>query len=126
MSLLLKGRVVSGDKTGAYFISMYAAKMKAKLGYDPFPGTLNLELPEAPSFPTRSHFISSWTEDGKSHGAVWMYPAVMLNTRVTAVVPELTHHGSKVVEVISPYCLRTKFGLKDGDYIDLEVEEVTK
>ena len=115
MSLLLKGRVVSGDKTGAYFISKYAAKMKARLGYDPFPG-----------FPTRSNFISSWTDSGKQFGAVWMYPAVMLNTKVTVVVPELTHHGSKVVEVISQHCLRAKFHLKDGDYVEVEVEEFTR
>ncbi len=100
--------------------------MKARLGYDPFPGTLNIEVPVAPSFPTRSNFISSWTDSGKQFGAVWMYPAVMLNTKVTVVVPELTHHGSKVVEVISQHCLRAKFHLKDGDYVEVEVEEFTR
>jgi len=126
MSLLLKGRLVSGDKTGAYFISKYASRIKAKLGYDPFPGTLNVEVAFPPKFPTRSHFVSSWTEGGKQYGAVWMYPAMMLNSKVTVVVPELTHHGSKIVEVVSPYCLRSKFRLKDGDYVDLEVDEVTR
>ena len=126
MSLVLKGRVLSGDKTGAYFISKYASRVKSRLGYDPFPGTLNIEVSFPPRFPARSNFISSWTESGKSYGAVWMYPAVMLNTPVTVVVPELTHHGSKIVELVSPYCLRSKLHLKDGDYVEIEVNEVEK
>lgn len=127
MSLILKGRVVSGDKTGAYFISRYADRIKSKLGYDPFPGTLNIELNHAPRrFPSRSHFISSWTEGGKNFGAVWIYPAVMLNTRVYVVVPEMTSHANNIVEVLSQHCLRTKMSLKNGDFVELEVEEAKR
>ena len=123
MSLLLKGRVVSGDKTGAYFMSQYRGKIKSKVGFDPFPGTFNIECTTVPRMPTRSHFISSWTDSGKKYGAVWVYPAIMLNTRVAVVVPEMTHHANNVVEVISDHCLRSKLNLKNGDYVEFEVNE---
>ncbi len=123
MSIILKGRVVSGDKTGAYFISKYAERIKSKLGYDPFPGTLNIELNHAPNLPTRSHFISSWSEAGRNFGAVWIYPSIMLNTKVFVIVPEMTHHAKNVIEIVSQHCLRTKLKLKNGDYVEIEVNE---
>lgn len=126
MSLILKGRVVNGDKTGAYFVSLYADRIKVKTGYDVFPGTLNIKCNDVPRFPTRSHFISSWTDRGRKFGAVWIYPAMMLNTPVHVIVPEMSHHGSEVVEVISPYCLKSKLGLKNGDYIEIEVNEAQR
>ncbi len=122
MSLILKGRVVNGDKSGAYFISQYASRIKSKVGYAPFPGTLNIECATIPRFPARSHFISSWTNRGRRFGAVWIYPATVLNTRVHVVVPEMTTHASNIIEVISPHCLKSKLGLKDGDFVEVEVE----
>ncbi len=34
---------------------------------------------------------------------------------------ERTHHGPDVIEVISPYKLRDRLGLKDGDDIEVLV-----
>lgn len=126
MAILVKGRVVSGPKEGAYFVSIYRDKLKNAVGFEPFPGTLNIECNTLPRYPNRSHFISSWTEKGKKFGAVWCYPCIILNTRGAVVVPDKTQHPKNIVEVISPYCLRTKFSLRNGDYVDVEIEEVKK
>ena len=123
MSLILKGRVVNGNKSGAYFISQYSSKINSKVGYTPFPGTLNIECNTTPRFPTRSKFISSWTERGKEHGAVWIYSATMLNTKVHVVVPELTSHANNIIEVISPHCLKSKLNLKNGDFVEIEIDD---
>jgi len=123
MSLILKGRVVNGNKSGAYFISQYADRIRSKVGYAPFPGTLNIECNTTPRFPTRSHFISSWTNRERNFGAVWIYPATMLNMKVHVIVPEMTTHANNVIEVIAPACLKTKLSLKAGDYVEIEVEE---
>ncbi|MCD6523326.1 MAG: CTP-dependent riboflavin kinase [Candidatus Diapherotrites archaeon] len=124
MALILKGRVVSGSKEGAYFISKYTDKLEKITKFHPFPGTLNIECNVAPNYPSRGHFISSWTEGGKRFGAVWLYPCILLNTRGYVIVPEMARHAPNIIEVISPYCLRHKFNLKDGDYLEVEVEEV--
>ena len=121
MALILKGRVASGSKEGAYFISKYREKLENITGFHPFPGTLNLECTQVPRMPTRAKFISSWTDGKSSFGAVWCYPCVLLNTRGYVVVPEKARHAPNVIEIISPYCLRHKFKLKDGDYVDIEI-----
>ena len=124
--MVIKGRVTSGSKEGAYFISKYRNKLVAALGFKPFPGTLNVEVPFPPKYPMKSNFISSFTEQGKEYGAVWCYPAVILNHKCAVIVPEFSHHGSKTVEIVSVHPMRTKFGLRDGDYVTIEIEEVEK
>ncbi len=126
MSLILKGRVASGAKEGAYFISKYRSKLVNAVGFEPFPGTLNVEASLPPKYPMKSNFIHAWKDGAKEYGAVWCYPAVLLNHKCAVIVPEHSHHSSKIIEIISPYPLRTKFGLKDGDYVTIEVEEVEK
>ena len=41
-----EGRVVSGMGEGSYYMSLfgYRKQFKEKLGYEPFPGTMNLKL----------------------------------------------------------------------------------
>ena len=48
--LILKGRVVSGAKKAAFFTQLdwVLEQCSEKLGFEPFPGTLNIEiLPES-------------------------------------------------------------------------------
>lgn len=44
--ITLEGRVVSGMGEGAYYMSLegYRKQFREKLGYEPFPGTLNIKL----------------------------------------------------------------------------------
>jgi len=120
----VKGRVVSGAKEGAYFISIYKDKIQDKTGFHPFPGTLNIESNTYPVWSTKAEFISAWTQGDKEFGAVWIYPCDFKGTEAAVVVPDLTRHSKNIVELISPHCLRTKFDLKDGDYVDFSVQEV--
>jgi len=124
--MMLKGRVVSGNKRGAYFVSQYAERLSHLLGFQPFPGTLNIELPGQPRLPAKSFFIPSWSDKSKDYGAVWAYPAVLKNAPVTLLVPEKTQHAPNIIEIISPLCLRSKLGIKDGDYVEVEIEEAKK
>jgi riboflavin kinase len=121
MGTILKGRVVSGTKQGAYFVSKYRDKLVDLLGFEPFPGTLNIELPLPPQLPVRSRFISSWTEDGVEYGFVSCYPCTIKRLQCAVVIPDKARHSNRVIEVISPFALKTKFGLKDGDYLELEL-----
>ncbi|MBN3037578.1 MAG: CTP-dependent riboflavin kinase [Candidatus Diapherotrites archaeon] len=123
MSLIVKGRLVQGSKEGAYWVSQYRSKLMNACGFDPFPGTLNIEANEVPRYPSKANFISSFTQEGKEFGAVWCYPCVILNARGAVVVPEATHHSTRIVEVIAPYPLKSKFDLKTGDYVEVEVDE---
>src|ERR671928_100116 len=48
LTIDFKGTIVSGMGEGAYYMSLdgYKKQFKEKLGYEPFPGTLNLKLEE--------------------------------------------------------------------------------
>jgi riboflavin kinase len=126
MGLKLKGKIVGGNKTGASFVRKYEDKLKDACGFSPFPGTLNLDVGEDARLPSKSYFISSWTERGTGYGAVWCYPCILRNLQCAVVVPEKTVHASRVVEVISPYCLKSRLGLKTGDVVELEVMPAEK
>ena len=123
MASIFKGRIISGVKEGAYFISMYAGKLEQAVGFRPFPGTLNIELNTTPRYPTRSHFVPSFTRGGKEFGSVFCYPVIMLDHECIAIVPDRSRLPKNVIEIISPLCLRRKFNLKDGDYVEIELSE---
>jgi len=46
ITIEFKGTIVSGMGEGAYYMSLdgYKKKKKKKLGYEPYPGTLNVKL----------------------------------------------------------------------------------
>ncbi|MEM4417606.1 MAG: DUF120 domain-containing protein, partial [Nitrososphaerota archaeon] len=46
VNVILEGRVFAGFGEGAYYMSLsgYVSQMKEKLGFVPFPGTLNVSL----------------------------------------------------------------------------------
>jgi len=121
--LHVKGRVKQGSKRGAYFVSLYRDRIIKACGFEPFPGTLNVECQELARMPYRANFITSFTKNGKQFGAVWCYPALIFNTAAAVIMPEETQHNSHTIEVISQYCLRTKFKLKDGDYVKIDIDE---
>ncbi|UCH57254.1 MAG: DUF120 domain-containing protein, partial [Candidatus Bathyarchaeota archaeon] len=59
--LFFEGALFSGMLQGAYYISKpgYRDQIREKLGFDPFPGTLNLRLGEA--FLEQRRVLESWT-----------------------------------------------------------------
>src|SRR3990172_8801524 len=56
----LKGTLVSGMGEGAYYMSLkgYTKQFKEKLGYIPFPGTLNVKLSKKEYIETVSQFYN--------------------------------------------------------------------
>ncbi len=121
MTRVYHGRVVSGPKEGAYWIAKYSDKIEEKIGIKPFPGTLNIAVDGPVHYPEKGLFIPSWKERGKYFGAVFLFPAIMLNTKVWVVLPEIRNNPDNIIEVISDRRLRTWFGLRDGDEVSIEI-----
>ncbi len=122
-SYVYNGKVVSGTKEGAYWMSIYVDKINKKLGFKPFPGTLNIDVGGLVTYPEKGQFIPSWKKGNKYFGAVFLFPATMLNTKVWVVLPEMKRNPKSIIEVISDKRLRTWFNLKDGDKVSIEMEE---
>ena len=128
--LLLKGTVVSGEGEGSYYLSLegYRKQIKEKLGFDPYPGTLNVLLtPEslekrALLYLRRAITISGFEEGGRRYGEVLAYPAQVNSFWPAAIIiPLKTHHPPSIVEVIAPVKLRDRLKLEDGDSVSIKV-----
>ncbi len=125
----MRGRVFTGVGEGARYVSLppYKEAFKRKLGFDPYPGTLNVRvLPEyvplLKKLKSSGHFIPRFIVDGIEYGWVRCVPARVGDYPAAVLVIEKTVHGPDVLEIIAPVRLRDALGLKDGDEIEIEIE----
>ena len=126
----IKGKVTSGLGEGKIFLSLpyYENSFRKFLGFTPYPGTLNIVIYDRASFENRLLLdtsrcinIPEYRDENRVLGAVKAYPARINNVEPAAIViPLRTTHPKSVIEVISPYYLREKLSLKDGDEVIVE------
>ncbi len=124
------GEVRSGLGEGRYYLSLpgYARQFTSRLGYDPFPGTLNVGVP-APDRGALAALkaysgirIDGFEASGRTFGGATCLVARIRDAACHAIVPDRTHH-TDVVELIAPRKLRDLLHLKDGDAVDVEIRE---
>jgi riboflavin kinase len=130
-SITLEGVVFTGLGEGAYYISKerYRKQFMEKLGFDPYPGTLNLKLTTDYDAKTRSELeaypaieIEGFRNEDRTFGPVRCYPAIIQNDVKGALITALrSHYDASVVEVIAPVFLRKHLKLKDGHKVKVEV-----
>ncbi|MFP3871506.1 MAG: DUF120 domain-containing protein [Candidatus Natronoplasma sp.] len=134
--LELQGEVASGVKEGQYFLGLegYKDRFKDKFGFEPFEGTLNVEVKgeDRQKYEVlkdeRGKTIESFVEDGKRFGSVECFPCTIekkdgdekIGSNTLLIVPEKTRYD-KVVEIVSEYELRKKMDLKDGDEVRVRI-----
>jgi riboflavin kinase len=126
--LIFRGIVFSGLGEGAYYVRVYSRFFLEKMGFTPYPGTLNLKLKSLDDIKIARSIlmlpgitIRGFSNDSRSYGDVKCYKAYIRGEEVYLVFPERTHYGADVVEVISAENLRDKLKLKDGDIVDVEI-----
>lgn len=130
-SLTIEGTVFSGLGEGAYYVTReaYRRQFIEKLGFDPYPGTLNLKLTteydveaaaDLESYP--AIVIEGFKDESRTYGPVRCFHALVNNREKGAVVMALrSHYNMSVLEVISPVYLRGKLKLKDGNRVKVTV-----
>ncbi len=130
-SVTLEGTVFTGLGEGAYYISKehYRAQFAERLGFDPYPGTLNLKLATDYDVKTRMELeaypaveVTGFKSEDRSFGLVKCYPAIIDNKVKGALVTALrSHYDVSVLEIIAPVCLRKQLNLKDGNKVKVEI-----
>ncbi|QDX40390.1 DUF120 domain-containing protein [Salarchaeum sp. JOR-1] len=134
--LSLTGTVTGGMGEGRHYISLpgYKRQFADKLGYEPFPGTLNVAL-SAQSRRERAAMesldgvpIDSWADDERTYGSATCYPGALeadagTYEPVHVIVPDRTHHDEDQLELIAPDRLRDDLDLDDGDDVVVHVED---
>lgn len=136
VDVTLRGTVTSGMGEGKHYISLsgYMRQFRDRLGYEPFPGTLNVELGEE-SVRTRARMdaidpieIDGWENDNRTYGPAFCWPATVAAggeryEDAHVIAPERTHHGADQLEIIAPVKLRDTFGLEDEDEVIVHVSK---
>jgi riboflavin kinase, archaea type len=125
----LEGKVFSGLGEGGYYISMkgYKHQFLLKLGFNPYPGTLNIKL-DSPNIEARRQLemyppvtVEGFESRRRTFGQVKCYP-VTINDEVEGaiIIINRTHYDASVLELIAPMNLRQKLSLKDGSGIHIK------
>lgn len=129
--LEFRGTVISGMGEGAYYTSMkgYTRQFKSKLGYVPFPGTLNVKLDgkqfvEAKRSIAGYHgiMIDGFSDGKRTYGWVKCYPARVNNLVDAAlIILERTHYDDSIIELISQVNIKKRARLLTGSEILIQV-----
>ena len=128
--LIITVTVFTGLREGSYYMSRdgYRKQFISKLGFDPFPGTLNLRVGKEgldnrkilDTYPFV--YIEGFANENRTYGPAKCYRA-MVNEEVNSaiVLPIRAHYGEDVVELIAPVSLRKQFKLNDGDKVRVRI-----
>jgi riboflavin kinase len=130
-SLTLEGTVFTGLGEGAYYIGKehYRKQFIEKLGFEPYPGTLNLKLTGDYDIKARTELeaypaieVEGFKNEDRTFGTVKCYPVLIGNRVKGALITALrSHYDVSVLEIIAPVCLRKQLNLKDGNKVKVEV-----
>lgn len=122
-STAFDGVVGVGVGEGAGFVGLawVRTEMRRALGFDPWPGTLNLRM--------SGDAWRRWRAGLAQRPGIALVPApgfcaarccrVRLDDRVdaAAVFPEVAGYPEDKLELVAPLALRTALGLRDGDRV---------
>ena len=131
----IAGRLITGLGEGKYYTTLegYKKQFETKLGFTPFPGTLNLHL-DSHSIAVRKKLnwrrgikIEGFESENRTFGGGRCFSCKILDPRAegiksAVIIPERTHYPEDVLEIISPVYLRCELNLEEGDEVRTKVK----
>ena len=130
-SIELQGVIVSGMGEGAYYMSLngYTKQFKSKIGYVPFPGTLNVKLNQKEHVEAIRQFddfdgqkINSFSDGKRTYGWVKCFPAKLNKTTNCQLIRlERTHYDNSIIELISENNICKIKNLKIGSQVSIKI-----
>lgn len=122
----IRGKVFSGAGEGAKFIELpwVKSQIKEKLGFTPYPGTLNIKLDDE-SVKIRKMLekvkaIEILPIAGYCAGKCFM-ARIGEKMECAVILPQISDYPEDVIEIVAPLNLRKKISIKDGDCIEIKI-----
>jgi len=126
--LKLSGRVVSGSRKASFFTQLdwVQEQCATKLGFNPYPGTLNVELSPESVVHLRELEKEAKTEfvpPDPKYCVARLLPVSMSSIAGAMIFPaeNVRIHGTSIVEIIAPVRLKDVLNIKDGDQVTFTV-----
>jgi len=120
----ITGEIQDGSGEGSYYISLrqYKEKIRQKLGFKIYPGTLNVKAKKQEISPFLNSLtpvkINGFKTKERTFGEIICYKVKFKNIRSAILVPERSRYED-ILEIIAPFNLRNKFNLKTGNKITI-------
>jgi riboflavin kinase len=121
----ISGTVFSGGGEGKKFLEIPWAKrqIKEKLGFAPYPGTLNIKLSpgnvKRRNLLEKAHSIKICPAEGYCNGL--LINAFIGTLECAIVLPEVAGYPKDVLEIIAAVNLREALQLEDGNEVTVTV-----
>ena len=125
LRIVLKGKVSTGTGEGKRFTELSWVKkaVKEKLGFELYPGTLNLVLPEKLRISDllgKAEGYEIPAQKGYCSGR--FFKALLMKSVFGALVrPDVPDYPDSVTEFVAPVYLRETLNLEDGDEVEADV-----
>ena len=130
-TITLEGYVFDGLGEGAYYLSLrgYRRQIMRKLGFDPYPGTLNLKLKDPTNIQVRKEIeaypaitLEGFENGSRTYGGARCYKVIMGGKVEGALITAMrTHYVADVIELIAPVYIRQQLSLKEDDKVEVKV-----
>ena len=126
---ILTGKIVSGVKQGAFFTQLDWVQEQCleKLGFKPFPGTLNLEIANDHMAIMEALQAQEGIElvpPDSTFCSGFFFPITVegISGAIVAPAADVRLHGKNIIEIISHLGLKKALGVEDGDWISLTID----
>jgi len=123
-SKVIDGTIVEGLGEGSFFMSMehYKKEIKDKLGFDAYPGTLNIRINKNQlNILNNSIKINGFENEGKKFGGVRCFKAKIEDVEGAIIIPDINKHKKNIIEFISKKHIKSELNVKNGDKIRIEL-----
>ena len=125
----LTGKIVSGIKQGAFFTQLDWVQEQCleKLGFKPFPGTLNLELANENMAVIEAMQAQEGIElvpPDSTFCSGFVFPVTVegISGAIVAPAADVRVHAKNIIEIISPIGLKDALAVEDGDWVTLTID----
>ena len=123
--IFFEGTVFSGEGRGKKFVELpwFKRQVEEKLGFSPYPGTLNLLLSRKEA---EKRILLEIADGLVVEPQTGYYSGIMFRATIDAlecavVIPIMPNYPNDVLEVIAPVYLREQLKLVDGSLVTVSV-----
>ncbi len=126
--LKITGKIVSGAQQGAFFTQLEWVREQCleKLGFAPWPGTLNLEIPMDQVAVIEELRVAEGLElvsPDSNYCSGHVFPVSIEGLSAAVVLPaeDVRVHAKNIIEIISPKMLKDALKVNDGEWLTLTI-----